>query len=187
MKNFANHFQRFTERISPLDRFFLIRLTFCRATNITDTNRLFTRENVLLSFFRSFSSTAPASSPSLFSALPNRFHSVATRSLLSAQIREGRRKVFFSRRGVFHFHLGASPFFVPLSVLFFVFSRADWTLRAHIRESSPRRQSGKQKLNGNQLCYFLKSSVKFIDCLLARALPIFELPCLKTYESATEA
>lgn len=99
-------------------QFFLIRPTFCRA-NIADTNR-YSLENVLLAFFRPFSCADSLSLSLLPCSFPPRPIDFAPyvadpppydRSSVSADTREkeGRRKVLFSRRGVFHFHPFASP------------------------------------------------------------------------------
>lgn len=93
-------------------------------------------------------------------SLPTRRPLSSTTTSVSADIRKGRRKVLFSRRCL-PFpspcplpHLG--PFHRSARSLLFVFTRADWTLRACIRESSPRRGSEKVKAKWKSATPFLK-------------------------------
>lgn len=145
------------------------KFSFCR-TNITDANR-YSLENVLLSFFPCILPLSPFSAFLLHPASPHRFHPLrpplsSIIPLLSARIREGRRKVLFSRRGVFHFHPRVPPFRPPLAFLRFFACRLNFT-SAYPRESSSQREVEKVKAKWKSAMlssYSLKSSVKFIEC-----------------------
>lgn len=91
---------------------------------------------------------------SLYPASPHRFHSLrrllfSIRPLPSARIRKGRRKVLFSRRGVFHFYplvLPSRRFHPPLATLRFFACRLNFTSAYSRKFATTRKRKGKSQM-----------------------------------------
>jgi len=147
--------------------------------NIADTYR-YSLENVLLFSFLFSSFT------SLYPALPHRFHSLRRplffiQPLLSARIRKGRRKVLFSRRGVFYFH--PRVLFLPLPippVHFFSFFRVQIELYERV---SAKVRHEKVKAKWKSATLFLKIVREIHRAFGRNEFPLFPNRCLSQFSN----
>lgn len=172
-------------------QFFLIRLTFCKA-NIVDTNR-YSLENVLLSFFRPFSSVGPSSrffsfllSLSLYLALfpprPIDFVPYVANPPPYDRFCQHRYE-----RDVEKFCSPAAVSSISISLplraalpfaSLFVFSRADWTLRARIPRKFPARPRGRKvKAKWKSASLFLKIVREIHRVFAGASFPLFLNRC----------
>lgn len=115
-----------------------------------NTNR-YSLENVLLSFFHPLFSASFRLFFLLYPASPHRFHPLrpllsSIIPLLSAWIREGRRKVLFCHRGVFHFHPRVPPSCPSLASLRFFACRLNFTSAYLQKFLTMRERRGKDQM-----------------------------------------